>query len=228
MNSKKVFLLFGSSGDLGKAAIDYFLNQEYDNYYLFTRKDIAIQKKGKNVEIVKIIDLSIEENIKTAFLKVDRDKNAEYFLFSTIGGFLGGQSIADTGYIDWLNMMNINLNVAFLIAKYFLKLIDGTLGGSICFTSAMSSLKEEANKSAYNISKNGLNYLVRTLSLEGKEAGLSANAVAPFIIDTSANREWVKDKTLLVNPLSICSSVQMLFNNRIIISGNIIELPYSL
>ncbi len=228
MNSKKVFLLFGSSGDLGKAAIDYFLNQEYDNYYLFTRKDIAIQKKGKNVEIVKIIDLSIEENIKTAFLKVDRDKNAEYFLFSTIGGFLGGQSIADTGYIDWLNMMNINLNVAFLIAKYSLKLIDGTLGGSICFTSAMSSLKEEANKSAYNISKNGLNYLVRTLALEGKEAGLSANAVAPFIIDTSANREWVKDKTLLVNPLSICSSVQMLFNNRIIISGNIIELPYSL
>jgi hypothetical protein len=100
MNSKKAFLLFGSTGALGKAAVEYFLNQEYDNYYFFARRSNQIEKKNKCVEVIQVDDLSIEENVKTAFSKVQKDSNTEYFLFSAIGAFSGGQSIAETNYQD--------------------------------------------------------------------------------------------------------------------------------
>ncbi len=228
MKSEKIFLLFGSTGDLGKVAVEYFLNQDYDYSYFFTRRQFNIKSVKNNFETISAADFTKEENVIEAFSKVKKNSNATYYLFSTVGGFTGGNTISDTSYTDFLSMLNINLCSSFLIAKHFAKLVEGTKGGSICFTSALSSLKVEANRAAYNISKNGLNMLVKTLSLEGSSIGLSVNAVSPFIIDTESNREWVKDMTQLVSPEDICSVVQSLFVNYKVTSGNIIALPGSL
>jgi NAD(P)-dependent dehydrogenase (short-subunit alcohol dehydrogenase family) len=228
MKSEKIFLLFGSTGDLGKVAVEYFLNQDYDYFYFFARRRFNIESAKNNFITVTVNDFTKEENVIEAFSKVKKNSNANYYLFSTVGGFTGGKTISDTSYADFLNMLNINLCASFLIAKHFVKLVEGTKGGSICFTSAFSSLKPEANKSAYNISKDGLNMLVKTLALEGSPVGLSVNAVAPFIIDTESNREWEKDITQLVSPKEICSVVQSLFVNYKVSTGNIIALPGSL
>jgi NAD(P)-dependent dehydrogenase (short-subunit alcohol dehydrogenase family) len=122
-------------------------------------------------------------------------------------------------------MLNINLCTAFLISKYFYKLAQNSNGASICFTSAQSSLYPEENRAAYNISKHALNFLVKTLSLEGKKINLSANAIAPYIIDSAANREWIEDKTQLVTTSEICNMVHSLFQNYKTVTGNIVELP---
>ncbi|MHB8904942.1 MAG: SDR family NAD(P)-dependent oxidoreductase [Melioribacteraceae bacterium] len=228
MKSEKIFLLFGSTGDLGKVAVEYFLNKDYDYFYLFARRGFEIESKKNNVTVVSAGDFNKGDNVIEAFSKIKKNNNAAYYLFSTVGGFTGGKSISDTSYADFMNMLNINLCTSFLIAKHFTKLVEGTKGGSICFTSALSSLKPETNKAAYNISKDGLNLLVKTLALEGTSIGISANAVAPFIIDTESNREWVEDSTQLVNPKEICSVVQSLFENYKQTTGNIIVLPGSI
>lgn len=231
MIPKKIFLLFGSSGNLGRTAVEFFLKQKYDYYYFFSRENFrgipsgkAINKK-KIFEIVKTGDLSNEENVASTFARVKKKNDASYFLFSTVGGFWGGKTIAETDYESWQRMLKINLNTSFLIAKHFLKFVENTSGGSICFTSALSSLKPEANKAAYNISKNALNFLVNTIALEGKEIGLSSNAVAPFIIDTPSNRQWVKDKFQMTSAIDICKIVLSLFTNYKTMNGNIIEIP---
>ncbi len=228
MKSEKIFLLFGSTGDLGKVAVEYFLNKDYDYFYLFARRGFEIESKKNNVTVVSAGDFNKEDNVIEAFSKIKKNNNAAYYLFSTVGGFKGGKAISDTSYEDFMSMININLYTSFLIAKHFVKLVQGTKGGSICFTSALSSLKPETNKAAYNISKDGLNLLVKTLALEGISIGISANAVAPFIIDTESNREWVEDSTQLVNPKEICSVVQSLFENYKQTTGNIIVLPGSI
>ncbi|MFA5806680.1 MAG: SDR family NAD(P)-dependent oxidoreductase [Melioribacteraceae bacterium] len=224
MSSGKIFLLFGSTGDLGKAAVKFFLNQNYDYYYFFTRSIFEIQTVKNNYSIIPISDLTKEEYVAQAFAKVKKKTDAGYYLFSTVGGFIGGETISATEYADFKKMLDINLCSSFLIAKHFAKLIEETEGGSICFTSALSSLKPEANKAAYNISKNALNFLVETLALEGKGIRLRANAVAPFAIDTQANREWFNDTTKLVSPKEICQVVQSFFEDNTA-SGKIVGLP---
>lgn len=227
MKSGKIFLLFGSSGDLGSAALKYFLGQRYDHYYLFSRSRIIPGTEKKNYDLIYTEDLTIEENVVKAFSKVKKQSDANYFLFSTIGAFKGGKGIAETEYSDLRDMISINLNTSFLIAKHFSGLVNGTGGGSIFFTSASSSLEPGTGKTAYNISKNALNFLVESLAREGKELGLRANAVAPFAIDTTSNREWINDPNRLVSADEICGIVQTLFEDESA-TGRIIPLPSNL
>lgn len=222
---KKIFLLFGSTGDLGKAAVEFFLSQDYDFYYFFARKEFTIAGSKTNYKVVTASDLTNEESVEKSFSEIKKDNDAEYFLFSAVGGYFGGKNILETSFEDWLKMQNMNLNSAFLISKYFARLVNGTKGGSVCFTSAYSSLNPEKGKAAYVVSKNSLNYLVKSLALEGKEINLSANAVAPFIIDTLSNREWIDDPKKMVSPEEICCVVQSTFDNYKKVTGNIIQLP---
>ncbi|MEW6702538.1 MAG: hypothetical protein AB1298_07450, partial [Bacteroidota bacterium] len=110
MIPEKIFLLFGSSGNLGKTAVEFFLKQEYDYYYFFSRENFLPLQLGisgevinekKNFEIIKTGDLLNEENVAAAFARVKKKNDASYFLFSTVGGFWGGKTIAETDYENW-------------------------------------------------------------------------------------------------------------------------------
>ncbi|MBI1939587.1 MAG: SDR family oxidoreductase [Ignavibacteriales bacterium] len=221
---QKVFLLFGAGGFLGKYAAEFFLNKNYDEYYFFART-VPKLANHKKFNFFPVDDLSIEKNVEAAFDALKPDKNKLYFLYSTIGGYYGGTSVAETPYEEWKKMLDINLNSAFLISKNFMKLAGASSGGSICFTSAYSSLFPEEKKSAYSVSKSALNFLVKVLSKEGKEKSISANAVAPFIIDTPENRKWIEDISTMVGTETICSEVENLFFNSKTTSGEIIGLP---
>jgi len=223
---KKILLVFGAGGNLGKGVIEYLLNQDYEKVYLFDSKELSIT--GNNIKFIQTGDLSIEENVKKVFNKIETDREAQYFLFSTIGGFAGGKIIAEYDYEEWQKMLNLNLNISFLLAKHFSLICQNSKGGAICFTSALTSFSPTPEKSAYGLSKNALNYLVKTLSKEGRKYNLSVNAIAPNILDTEENREWVKNSSDMVNSKNISKLVHDIFENSRILTGNILELPFTL
>jgi NAD(P)-dependent dehydrogenase (short-subunit alcohol dehydrogenase family) len=70
--------------------------------------------------------------------------------------------------------------------------------------------------------------MIRTLADEGNEINLSANAIAPFIIDTPANREWMKDTDYesWIKPAEIGDLVDSIFQNYRMLSGNIYQLKH--
>ena len=228
---KREFLLFGSSGALGNGVTDVFLKKKYDNFYLFDFKHKEMP--NTNVQQITISDLSEEENVKKAFNQVTPSKEKVFFLFSTIGGYTGGKMVWDTDSSSFDRMINMNLKTNFLIAKHFSLLISKSHSGSICFTSAFTGLVAESGKAVYGTSKAALIYLVKTLAEEGKEINLSANAIAPFIIDTPANREWMpaltdseKDSVFKnwIKPAEIGEFVNSIFESYNILSGNIFQL----
>ena len=223
---KKVFILFGPTGDLGKEAVKYFLDKNFDYYYYISRKQFEVPFHKNKYQIIITDDISNEDDVVQVFSKIEKESSNIYFLFSTIGGYFGGKSLWETEYKDWEKMLSMNLNTSFLIAKHFSKLIQDTKGGSICFTSAVSSFKNENGKIAYGLSKNALNYLVKSLAVEGKGIGLTANAVAPNIIDTPSNREWMKDSSKLVNPNTICETVYNFFIEHPKATGEIAQLMH--
>ena len=228
MKQQNIFLLFGASGKLGKVASYFFLNHQYDYFYFFSRKKINLDSSKNNFENILTKDLIIEENVIEAFSKVKLNKRANYFLLSTIGAYYGGRTISQIEFSNWKDQLEVNLNIPFLIAKHFSRFVTEAQGGSICFISAQSSLIPESNRSAYNVSKNALNFLVKTLAIEGKEINLTANAVAPYVIESKENKKWIKDKTLMIKPEDICKVVLSIFKNYKVTTGNIIELPRTL
>ena len=223
---KKELIIFGSSGALGKGVTEVFLKKKYDKIFLLDFKHKEISQS--NVEQITVADLSEEKNVVRAFNEITPSKNSVFFLFSTIGGYTGGKKIWETevGYFD--RMINMNLKTSFFIAKYFSLLVKNSNSGSICLTSAYTGLFAESGKGVYGASKAALIHLIKTLSEEGKEIKLAANAIAPFIIDTPANREWGKESDYdnWIKPNEIGEFVESIFQNYKIVSGNIYQLKY--
>ncbi|NWG27723.1 MAG: SDR family oxidoreductase [Ignavibacteriaceae bacterium] len=221
---KKELLIFGSSGALGNGVTEVFLKKKYDQIYLFDFKHKEIAQT--NVKQIIVKDLSVEENIKKAFSELSPSKEKVFYLFSTIGGFTGGKKIWETETGDFDRIINMNLKTSFLLAKHFSKLVKLSDSGSICFTAAFTGIEAESGKSVYGASKAALIHLVKTLSEEGKEIRLSANAVAPFIIDTPSNREWMKEADYddWIKPAEIGEFVNSLFLSYNIQTGNIFIL----
>lgn len=223
---KRILLIFGAEGALGKGVTGSLIKNNYDKIYLFDFKKTRTYSDDK-IEFRIITDLSIQQNAASAFEGIQPDKNTVFFLFSTIGGFTGGKNLWETSSEDWQKMINMNLIANFNLAKYFSLIVKESAGGSICFTTAFTGLTAESKKSPYGVSKAALIHLVKTLALEGKEINLSVNSIAPFIIDTPANREWMSDANfdIWVKPEEAGNFIHNLFENFYFISGNNIIFP---
>jgi NAD(P)-dependent dehydrogenase (short-subunit alcohol dehydrogenase family) len=223
---KRELLIFGSSGALGHGVTDVFLRKSYDKIYLFDFKHKGMP--NANSKQIVVSDLSVEENVKNAFSEVIPSKETIFFLFSSIGGFIGGKKVWETevGYFD--RMINMNLKTSFLIAKYFSLLVKDSKAGSICLTSAYTGLVPESGKAVYGASKAALIHLIKSLAEEGTDINLSANAIAPFIIDTPSNREWMKDADYeeWIKPAEIGEFVDSIFQSYNFLSGNIFQIKY--
>ena len=223
---QKELLIFGSNGALGKGVTKVLSQKDFDRIYLFDFNHKETTISSKNVVNIEIKDVTHEENVIVAFSEVKPDKDKYYFLFSTIGGFWGSQTVWDTKLEDWNRIFSMNVTTNFLIAKHFSWLVKGSAGGSICLTAAYTTENPEEMKGAYGSSKSALAHLVKTLAIEGQKINLSANAIAPFIIDTPANRSWTPDADFSkwIKPEEIGELVYSFFNNFNFVSGNVITL----
>lgn len=224
---KKDLIIFGANGALGKGVTGVLTKKDYDKTYLFDFNLEGLPTE-KNIVKFEVKDLADEKNVIDAFSKIKSSKEKYYFLFSTVGGFAGGNNIWDVEAEELDKMINMNFKSGFFIAKHFAKLVKESSGGSICFTAAFTGISPEAKKTAYGSSKAALVHLIKTVSMEGKEINLTANGIAPFIIDTPANRKWMKDGDYekWIKPQEIGEFVSSVFSHFNYITGNVINLTY--
>lgn len=223
---KREILVFGGSGDLGSGVVEKIRLAGFDKMWLFGSRFVG--DPIQNEERVVVSDLSVEKNATEAFRNILPAKDKFLFLFSAIGGFLGGKEIDDTSIGDLDKMITMNLKTNFNILKEFKKLAAGSAGSSAIFTSAITAFTGETGKSAYGASKAALSYLVETASEEGRKINMSVNAIAPFILDTPENRSWVTsvEHETLIKPTEVGDLILSLFENFHFVSGNIIKLRY--
>lgn len=220
-------IIFGASGALGKGVVSTLIKKQFEEILLFDFK-FDETFTDKRIKTFHTKDLSIENNVLAAMFEIKTSEKTQIHLFSTLGGYYGGTNVWETEEEDFNRMINMNLKANFLIAKHFSALVKKSYSGSMCFTSAFTSLQPEKLKFAYGTSKTALNYLVKTLADEGKSINLAVNAIAPFIIDTPSNREWQKNAhySSWMKPEEIGELVFSLIENHNFISGNIIELKH--
>lgn len=109
-------------------------------------------------------------------------------LLHLVGGFSGGQPVADTPDEIWEKMLGLNLRSAYSIFRAVLPGMMKAGKGRIVAVGARAALEPMANFAAYCVSKAALVALVKTVALEVKDSGITANVVLPSVIDTPANR----------------------------------------
>jgi 3-oxoacyl-[acyl-carrier protein] reductase len=110
-------------------------------------------------------------------------------LVHVLGGFAGGASVADTDDKTWEQMQSLNLTSAFYALRAAIPHLRKSGNGRIIAIGSLTATEPDAGLGAYVTFKSALAMLVRTVALENKDAGLTANVILPGTMDTPANRK---------------------------------------
>jgi NAD(P)-dependent dehydrogenase (short-subunit alcohol dehydrogenase family) len=112
---------------------------------------------------------------------------------------------AETDDTTFQRMFDVNLNSAFYLLRAAIPAMRKTGNGRIIAIGSRAALEPGAGVGAYSASKAAMVSLIRTVALENKDAGLTANVILPGTMDTPTNRKamsnadfskWVKPATV--------------------------------
>jgi len=126
-----------------------------------------------------------------------------------VGGFTAGQTVAATDDSTWQRMFDANLNSAFHILRAVIPEMRKAGGGRIIAIGSRQAEEPAPTIGAYSASKAALVSLMKTVALENKDAGITANVILPGTIDTPANRKDMPGANVSqwVQPASIASLI---------------------
>lgn len=149
------------------------------------------------------------ESVVTRFGKLD-------VLVHVLGGFAGGQTIPETDDATWEQMRDLNLTAAFYVLRAAIPHLRKSRNGRIVAIGSLAALEPHAGLGAYVTFKSALTTLVRTVALENRDAGVTANVVLPGTMDTPANRKSMPgaDFSKWVQPGDVADLVLWLADER--------------
>jgi NAD(P)-dependent dehydrogenase (short-subunit alcohol dehydrogenase family) len=138
----------------------------------------------------------------TRFGKID-------ILAHLVGGFAGGPPVAEIDDATFQRMFDLNVNSAFHIIRAVLPYMRKAGAGRIIAIGSRAAENPGAGVGAYSASKAALVSLMRTVALENKNSGITANVILPGTIDTLANRKAMPgaDTSQWVQPADIASLI---------------------
>jgi NAD(P)-dependent dehydrogenase (short-subunit alcohol dehydrogenase family) len=193
-------LITGANGGLGPAVVEAFLATDAMVFGV-----ARFWKRGNPHNSVRF-------HIVEADLNTDEgcDAAAEAAapvgtLVHLVGAFAGGKPVTETDDATFDQMINANLRVAFRVIRAVLPGMLNAGRGRIIVIGSRAGEQPMAGSAVYNAAKAAVASLIRTVALETKDSGVTANVVAPSIIDTPANRaampsadhgRWVRPESI--------------------------------
>ena len=137
-------------------------------------------------------------------------------LVHVLGGFAGGSSVAETNDTTWEQMRDLNLTSAFYVLRAAIPHLRKSGAGRIVAIGSLAAVEPHAGLGAYVTFKAALVSLVRTVALENRDAGLTANVVLPGTMDTPLNRKAMPgaDFSKWLQPAEVADLVLWLADER--------------
>lgn len=199
----RIVLVTGANGGLGRSVTQAFL--EAGATVVGTSRKIQASEFRSSNFIAIAAELSKPESAKNLVDEVVGRLGKMDVVAHTVGGFAGGQSVAETDGETFQRMMDMNLNSTFHILRATIPVLRKTGAGRIVAIGSRAALEPGANVGAYSASKAAMVSLIRTVAAENKDAGMTANAILPGTMDTPSNRaampkadfsKWVRTETV--------------------------------
>lgn len=230
--SGKTAIVTGGTGALGSVCADCFFDAGFNiaipynsaNSLALIPKRIA---ENSNRLLALNIDLTAEDQVESFLAQVVKKFGTIDYLVNTAGGYTGGSTIDEVTLDEWEDIMKLNMRTAFLICRGALRVMRKQSFGHIVNIAAMPALSSSAMKGPYAISKRAVVTLTETIAEETKGTGITANAIAPSIILTEANKQsmpkakfdkWVTPQEIAHLILYLCS------DEAKSVSGNVIKI----
>jgi NAD(P)-dependent dehydrogenase (short-subunit alcohol dehydrogenase family) len=182
---EKVAIITGAKGGLGTFVTEAFLAAG--------ARVVGVSRSIQSSDFAhaQFTAMPAELSSGDAARKVASDVTARFdridILAHLMGGFAGGQSVADTDDATFEKMLDLNYRAAFYMVRAVLPQMRAQGSGRIIAVASRQAAEPAAMTGAYSASKAALVALIRTVALENKDRGISANTVLPATMDTPGN-----------------------------------------
>jgi 3-hydroxybutyrate dehydrogenase len=175
----RVALVTGARGGIGAAIVS------------------ALERDGWTVHGVDVddADLTTREGNRSV---VDAALEAHGRLDAIVpnAGFQHVAPVRDFPEEQWDALLALMLTSPFLLAKYAWDALAASGNGRICVIASAHALTASPFKAGYISAKHGVLGLVKTLALEGADAGILATAVCPAFVRTPLAEGQLEERGL--------------------------------
>lgn len=183
---KRVLVTAGASG-IGRAMAQEFDAAGFD-VWIADVDEAALADAPSHWTSVRC-DASSEAGMAALFSRLD----ALDVLCANAGVAGPTALVEDVSLSDWQRCVSVNLEGAFLAAKYAAPLMKAAGSGVITVTSSTAGIYGYPNRAPYAAAKWGMIGLMKTLAMELGPFGIRANAICPGAVE-GARMEGVLER----------------------------------
>jgi 3-oxoacyl-[acyl-carrier protein] reductase len=184
---QRVVFIAGANGGLGSFVTERFLAS---GATVIGASRTILQKDFSGANFLALpVDFTKDAEVTGAVKTVVERYGRLDVLVQVLGAFAGGKSVAETDDQTWEQMRDLNLTSAFYVLRAAIPHLRKSEAGRIVGIGSLAAVEPHAGLAAYVTFKAALVSLVRTVALENKDAGVTANVVLPGTMDTPANRK---------------------------------------
>ncbi|GAA4415534.1 SDR family NAD(P)-dependent oxidoreductase [Nibrella viscosa] len=214
---KKIVIITGAAGNLGRAAVEKFIDAGYYVIATVEPNSKAAPLENRLRLETHTVDVTSEADVEQFVRKIaaytDSTIEASVML---VGGFAAG-SIEQTGQEQLQKMIQLNFESAYFMARQvYQQMLKQDNGGQLIFIGARPALESQEGKDymAYALSKSLLFKLAELLNAEGKKKHIFSSVLVPSTIDTPRNRQsnpdadfrtWVRPEEVAESMAFVCS-----------------------
>jgi NAD(P)-dependent dehydrogenase (short-subunit alcohol dehydrogenase family) len=130
------------------------------------------------------LDVTSEASIEAAFARVEAELGPVELLVLNAGIYVV-EPFEETSPESWRRTIDVNLTGAFLCARRALPAMrEAAYGRIVALGSSAGKTGGKRHAAAYGASKAGIMVMTKSIASEYAEHGITANALAPALIDT--------------------------------------------
>ena len=181
----KVAMVAGGGGELGRATAVNLANRGL-TVVAVDRNERGLHELPDSI-VREVADPTDPHTAKSLVDRVAADVGPPGILVNTVGVFHPGDVLSTTPEELQL-MFGVNLGTALWLSQAVAPHMQQAGSGAIVHVTARPALDPTGGMAAYSVSKAALAHLTQILDVEFRSHGIRVNAVAPQLLDTTANR----------------------------------------
>jgi NAD(P)-dependent dehydrogenase (short-subunit alcohol dehydrogenase family) len=210
----RVIVITGATGALGRKTAHTFAEAGHalallDNDQVKLDSLVGELNLPEDRLFASVVDLRDGQAVRDSAEAVADKFGVVHALFHLVGGWVGGDTIANTSESDLTFMLNQHVWTTFHLFKAFSPKLAASGWGRVITISPSTVANPPAERGVYNAAKAAQETLMLTLAAELKHSNVTANIIQVKAIDVDASRKGTG-----TTPEVIVATMQFLFSEQ--------------